>query len=111
MKWFKKLIRTKKEKLGVATELFQTVEIVRTLHFREPDHDMVQYDKSLSMSEQPYPTLVRIVVRDEASKVQFLAALKYVHDKHMLNEECLVLNQLAHLYLTPDVIVVESIET
>jgi hypothetical protein len=64
---------------------------------------MHRYDESMLAQEQRFPGIVKIVVDDESSKQQLIAASFYVHGMS-IDLDYLPVNTLAHLWIDPNLI-------
>lgn len=59
--------------------------------------------------EQPkYVAIKSIVVPSQRDKNEILLALKYLHDNRTIDTDYYAVNTLVHMYLRPDLIIVEN---
>ena len=65
-----------------------------------PEKRMRSYDESITQEKQKWVDF-RIVVPDEDTKKQLLAAFEYIHDNRTLDLDYMAVNSIAHSYLTP----------
>lgn len=71
--------------------------------------NFVYYDEELG-DDQKWVTISKIIVPTEFDKEQLLLAIKYLHDNPLIDTDILAVNSLVHLYLNPELIVVEKSE-
>lgn len=71
--------------------------------------NFVYYDEELG-DNQKWVTISQIVVPTQYDKEQLLLAIKYLHDNPLIDTDILAVNSLVHLYLNPELIVVEKSE-
>lgn len=66
-----------------------------------------RYDHRRKPENQLSVDLTRIVVPSEDAKQQLLAASRYLHDLREIDTHYFMVNTLCHLYMNPDLVVVE----
>ena len=66
-----------------------------------PEKRMRVYDESVLPEKQKWVDF-RIVVPDNDTRGQLLAAFEYIHDNQTLDLDFMAVNSVAHAYLTPE---------
>lgn len=74
----------------------------------EPTKRLTKYDDKLPLDRQKYVEVTKIIVPNNHSKQQLLAASEYIHDLQSIDTDFHAVNLLAHLYTCPFLIKVKK---
>jgi hypothetical protein len=84
---------------------------IRLNRLPEAYPDLNRWKEDVHSSEQDWFKLKKIIVATEEDKEQLLLASRYIHDLRELDTGYMAVNYLAHLYMSPWMVVVDPTAT